>query len=407
MRILRSLVAGAAVAATATALAVAPAMADPVNTHYKGVEPAPYDIVGAGSDTTQYVVDQLAYNYDASLAGKHIANSAAHPYIYSWDATPPTRPTDTTQDIKVKQGCSSELRPGSSGAGIADLAGNTLGNTKYKGKTYPCLNFARSSRYRKPASSDPNCAIKGDCWVILAQDAVSFATTNNSYLGKISLTRAQLAGIFDCSITTWGEVGVKGAHASDKIDPVIPELSSGTLSFFYTALGLGTASGEPTCGSLAGLTTGLPEENEGQSKYFYNNNNTKDGANPDIITLFSIGSYVDQAYHSRPCGKTSPKKGQNKFGCNATGVLVPRAINGVAPTEKVHGKVLINVKFPKTFTRFLYDVVPYAANPLHIPGSLQKFFAPAKDGGFFCSKKEQTTIENYGFLATKGCGLSS
>jgi hypothetical protein len=48
VRILRSLVAVAAVAATTTALAVAPAMADPVNKHLKRVTPKAFDIVGVG-----------------------------------------------------------------------------------------------------------------------------------------------------------------------------------------------------------------------------------------------------------------------------------------------------------------------------------------------------------------------
>jgi ABC-type phosphate transport system substrate-binding protein len=405
VRFMRMLVAVGAVAATATTLAVAPAVADPVNTHYKSVTPLPWDIIGVGSATTQYLVDQLSYNYDAGLAARHVKDTSKNPYIYSWDAVPPNKPTDTTQNIKVKPGCSSELRPGSSGAGITALG--TFGTTTYKGHKYSCVSFARSSRARK--STDPVFGAKGVAFAILAQDAVTFATPSNSYLpATTTLTAAELKGIFDCSITTFGQLGVKGANASKAIDPIIPELSSGTLSFWYTALGLGTAAGEPTCSSLAGLTKGLPEENEGVSQYFHAGNNVKNAYNPAVITLYSIGAWVDQAVHSKVCGK-SPRKGQNFFGCDANGKLVVRGIAGKAPIVTAHKKTTINGAFPALFKRFLYDVVPYATNTSnHIPSNLQRFFDSSKSkvAGFFCSKKQVATIEDYGFLPSSACGFT-
>ena len=107
MRIFRSLVAVAAVAATTTALAVAPAMADPVNHHLKRVTPKAFDIVGVGSDTIEFLLDQLSVDYNAA----HETHNATHPWIYSWDATPPNDPTNLTSMIAPKAGCAKIARP--------------------------------------------------------------------------------------------------------------------------------------------------------------------------------------------------------------------------------------------------------------------------------------------------------
>ena len=76
MRMLTRLVVGAATAATAIAMAAAPALADPPS----GVVPKASNIVGVGSDTTQNVFDQFSHDYNAT----HTANK-----LYSWDATNP------------------------------------------------------------------------------------------------------------------------------------------------------------------------------------------------------------------------------------------------------------------------------------------------------------------------------
>jgi hypothetical protein len=94
VRILRSLVAGAALAVTATALAVAPAVADPVNSHGKAVKPKIFDIVGVGSNTTEYLLDQLSVDYNAAHSKKH---NATHPWIYSWGRRPTGEPDQPDQ----------------------------------------------------------------------------------------------------------------------------------------------------------------------------------------------------------------------------------------------------------------------------------------------------------------------
>jgi ABC-type phosphate transport system substrate-binding protein len=412
VRIIRSLVAVSAIAATATALAVVPALADPVNSKYQAVTPNAWDVVTAGSATTQYVVDQLAYNYDKGLSARHVKDTPSNPYIYSWDAVNPKAPGSTTvQNIKTKRGCGTEARPGSSGAGIKSLAGFGKVSYTYKGKkgSANCVDFARSSRTK--SASDPSTAD----FVVLGQDAVTYAVTTPGNTPH-GLTQADLKGIFSCTpgFTNWNDFG--GPNAT--IDPVIPETSSGTESFFYGVLGLPTSGEtEPACGTLAGVTTNLFEENEGVNAEFYNSNNKADGVNKNIITLFSIGSYIDQSVHGKACG-AKPKKGQNEFGCNQVGVLHLGAIapagktTGVAPTAKIKGAVVINPSFPGIWKRFLFSVVTAVKGSNPIPFGLRRFLDPYKAkhaksyiNGYFCSPGQQSTLENYGFLPSKACGL--
>lgn len=400
MRIIRSLVAVGAMTAVATALAVAPAMAEPINNHHKLVEPAQYDVVGVGSDTTQYVVDQLSLNYNAHVK-KH---SPANPYIYSWDAVPPSHPLDTTQPIKTKAGCKTEPRPDGSSAGISALT--SYGNVHYKGKTYPCIDFARSSRPRKSTDgSGPG----GVVFVTLAGDAVTYATTSNTNAPN-NLNIKQLQAIFGCTVAaahgfaagTWGALlGSKTKDPTAIIDPIVPQAGSGTLSFWMeTALGF-TTDTEPTCGTAANLTTAKqPEENEGISGVFLLNGKP----NPNVIFPFSVGSYISQKLHSKACGGAY-KKGDNLFGCNETGVFHLNGISGVAPTAKIKGVVQTNPAWNKTkFHRFLYDVVPYYAKLDHIPPRLERFFGRK---GYFCGAKEQAVLQAYGFRPTLACGVPS
>ena len=410
MRIIKSLVAVSAVAATAAALAVAPALADPVNNSYNPVRANSWDVVGAGSATTMFVVDQLGYNYDHGLAVRHVKSTPSNPYFYSWDSVNPKKPTQTpAQVISTKKGCTGESRPAGSGAGIAALAGFGAVHYVYRGKhrVAPCVDYARSSRGRSGSDA------LNTSFVVLGQDAVTYALTTPGNAPH-GLTLADLMGIFRCTpgFTNWSDFG--GPNAA--IDPIIPENASGTESFFYGVLGLPTkGETEPTCGSLVGVTKGIFEENEGVNKQFYNNNTIADGVNPNVITLFSIGSYIDQAFHSKTCGKAA-HRGQNAFGCNQVGVLHLGSFNSkgtvIAPTATVRGHVVINAKFPGIWKRFLYDVVVTAKGSDPIPGYLQRFFNGYKKraprhwvNGFFCSPSQQTTIENYGYLAVpKACG---
>lgn len=396
-------------AATMVAVAVAPASAEPLNPKTgKLIRPAAYDIVAVGSESLAFVEDQLTWNYNKTAAKKK--HSPSNPFIYSWDGSPPSNLNDTTSKIVVKQGCKLNLRPDGSSAGIEDMPkyGKTSYTTKSKsGKkikhTVPCVDFARSSRPR--SSSDPAFAKGGDAFVVLGEDAVTYAVTSNTNAPN-NLSRADLVKIFGCSVgaahgfaaNTWGALlGSKAKDPSAKIDPIVPQSGSGTLSFWMeTALGLPTDT-EPACGTAAKLGfAAQPEENEGISKVFLLHGKP----NPNVIYPYSIGVYASQEFHSAKIGKT-PSKKQNKFGKDDRGVLHLDSIAGL-------GRPIIKEKTnPKwnnsPFRRFLFDVVRYATNTKnHIPSYLEKWLGPT---GYFC--KQHTVLEDYGFEVTRLCGVTS
>jgi ABC-type phosphate transport system substrate-binding protein len=408
LRILKSLIAVSAVAVATTALAVAPAMADPVNSHYQKVTPKGWDIIAVGSETTSYVVNQLAHNYDAKLK----TNTPSHPFVYSWDAVPPNNPLETVSTITPKTGCKSNTRPNGSGAGILAVAGNTDGSAKWtyhyttgtgrhkkkhtKRGTTSCWSVARSSRAR--GSSDPSFGPGGISFVPLAKDAITYATTSTSN-APTNLTTADLTNIFNCTYTTWGAVpGYTGPDPSGVPDPILPQAGSGTLSTWVADLGLGSSS-EPVCSTVS--QTNAPEENEGTSPDFLVGGVTGGAPNPNVIYPFSIGSYISQSFHSPACGKKVTGS-QNHFGCNETGVLNLRGINGTVPTTGSGKSTTINPAFSEPFFRILYDVVPWANNRLHIPKADQAFLGPK---GYFC--KQHSVLEDYGFLPSELCGFAS
>src|ERR1700727_135945 len=139
MRLFSKILAGSAAATAAVALTAAPALADPP----AKTVPAATSIVGVGSNTTQYVLDQLAANYDKTSATRK---------LYSWDATNPT--TGAIGDnIVTKKGCTAIPRPDGSSAGIAALDANTALGSNF------CIDYARSSRAR--TATDPGYTAGG------------------------------------------------------------------------------------------------------------------------------------------------------------------------------------------------------------------------------------------------------
>lgn len=381
MRKLTKILTGIAAATAALALAVPAAHADPISKVGKAITPAEYDIVGVGSDSIQYVMDQLTYDYDYDINRVH---NATHPYIYSWDAVKPGTASTTTDNITLKSGCSSIVRStiDGSGAGIKYLALNT----RTKDKKYYCADFARSSRAR--AAGDPSST--SVVFVPLAKDAVTYATTKTTD-APANLTIAQLTGIYTCKYTNWKQVGGKNAA----IKAYIPQSGSGTRAFFLSAIGVSTLG---SC--VIDSTTNPLQENEGTDPRLNS---------PQVIVPYSVGSWLAQKYHSAACGKT-PTSSQNKFGCDSDGVLYLNKINSTVPyinsgTAKTPNYVT-NPKFTSAMIRTLYDVVRYNKTAAyHMDPREATFFAPT---GFFCKNTtSQAAIKAYGFMVTGLCGHGS
>ena len=143
MRMLSKLLAGSAAAATVVVLTAGPALADPPT----GTVPSAGSTMGTGSNTTQYLLDQLSVGYNKShaSAGK----------LYSWDAINP----DTLalgDSIVAKKGCAAIAAAERLRRRHRALEANARpsGDT-----THFCEDFARSSRAR--ATTDPACAPGG------------------------------------------------------------------------------------------------------------------------------------------------------------------------------------------------------------------------------------------------------
>ncbi len=400
-----SLLAAGAVLA-GTALTAGSALADPVGSNGKPVVPKYYDIVAVGADTDDTLFDQLAYDYDTS----HKTHNATHPYIYSWDATPPNNPLNLTSTITPKQGCDVVNRPDGSGAGLTTWEADFGDKTGPKGNKHPCIDFVRSAQYR--SSSDHLGSGKGgDLYVRLAEDAETYAV-NKGGNAPTNLTTADLKAIYSCTATTWGQVGVTGAAASQPIVALLPPTTAGVTKFWLTALGL-SATPAACLNEDASVTV---QQNEGIEPVFYTTVNGKKVPNPNVIVPVSIGKYIAQKYHSAALGKL-PSKTENKFGRNEVGNLVLGAINGKAATVGTGVNTKIDTKLDEgslgDFLRPIYDVVLYATtskNGDHIPNYLEPFLASAtaKVKGWFCANSEaKQAIENYGFLTTPACGLGS
>jgi ABC-type phosphate transport system substrate-binding protein len=405
-KLMTTVVSVAAVATLTAGVTQGVAKADPP----KGVTPQAYDYVGVGSNTTQYVLDQMSVNYNAKV-GKH--HSSTDPYLYSFDATPPSNPTSTsTFYITPKLGCSGTdkkthktikiVRPNGSGAGVSALNANQFDDNE-SGAHY-CIDFARSSS--GPAAG-ANLGSGGDAYVPFATDAVTWGVRDKAAGGTdapANLTVAQLKEIYSCQVTNWSKLGGK----SGAIKPYVPQANSGTRKFFLTALGLSNTS-------VASCVGQQPEENEGTYAGFNN---------AGAIFPFSIGAYVAQGWHSMSCKAKAPAKGQNAFGCDSNGILTLGSVNGVAPLATAKGAkaptinpVFAADKFKLTSTttvklgRTLYNVLRYTTqNKYHILSRLLPIFGPdassvpAADRGYICSSAATSAIEDYGFLTTPLCG---
>jgi ABC-type phosphate transport system substrate-binding protein len=376
VRIVSKLLVAATAAVAITALAATPALADPPS----GVTPKPRDVAGVGSDTTEFVLDQLSHDYNAT----HSTGQ-----LFSWDAINPSNGAQHDL-IQVKSGSTNCKipRPFGSSEGIAALE-----NTKTTTGGFPCIDYARSSRAR--SGTDPTTI----SFINLGGDAVTYATQPNSH-APTNLTTADLTGIYNCTITKWNQIPGNSGGSTATIAAMLPQNGSGTRSFFLGAIGL-TAPGScvstsATRQGAAGANDNTLEENEGVDPSLNTNK-------LNVIFPFSVGKWIAERFHSGSCGTiaqcfahptTCSHTGKNLFGCNTSGTMKLNNINGTAPTTGTGTSTRINPGFTPTFTRLLFDVVNAPEGT--IPTRLKSYFGPT---GFTCnSTKGNTDLKNYGFL---------
>ncbi|QUQ63564.1 substrate-binding domain-containing protein [Kutzneria sp. CA-103260] len=274
---------GAVLAAGVTALVAtlaAPAFADPQQAV------AATDITAVGSDTIQFVDDDLATAYNATNPGR---------LFDSWDAVNPSTGA-AHESITVKPGVSL-TRPNGSSEGITALLQNSS------------VDVARSSR-------GPRDGDQGLIFLPFAQDEVRYAlSAATATHGVDGLTAAQLNTIYSCgntgSAVKWSDL-VPGA-STDAIQAIIPQAGSGTRSFFEGAINVSDATIQ------AGVNNGCITQAEEHDPAPIANNS-------DAIAPFSVARFKSKV----PAGQIA---------LNTTGFDATREVYNVVKADPTTGTV--------------------------------------------------------------------
>ena len=232
------------------------------STAFADYAPSSGDVVGVGSDTVQAAGDFLA---DGSYASDPGYNSSGNKNKFiSIDATadantrlaygpqgtgPACAPgtgggigtgNSGVQDsahtpcvlnptVTLRAGLSPEQRPNGSGAGYNVLAADTTsaGAAIGNGGT-GLVNFSRASAAKNGGNVNFDA-------ITVGSDTLAMLSSSASTTHAVALTKAQLAAIYQCTTTTWNQVG---GSSSDTIVPLIPQVGSGTRSTFLSDIGI-------------------------------------------------------------------------------------------------------------------------------------------------------------------------
>jgi ABC-type phosphate transport system substrate-binding protein len=236
---------GVAAAATVGSLALSMALTGPAQADPKFL-PDKNDIVGVGSDTTEFVVQGLSGAFNAARVG-------GSRRLASFNAT-------GSAQIVVRKGADPITRPNGSSAGIDELQAN------------PDVSFARSSRGPN-ASGD-----EGTSFFPFAKDRLSYVYAKPTSHVSLNLSASDLFDIYTCGKTDWSDFGGPSGH----IEAKVPQAGSGTRSFFLASIG----ETEAQLQAAIAQTDSVCSVNEVQEH--------DPGAvigNPDAIAPFSFARY--------------------------------------------------------------------------------------------------------------------
>ncbi|MCW2780464.1 MAG: Phosphate transporter periplasmic component-like protein [Marmoricola sp.] len=250
-----------ATALVASALAltvVAPANADPIST------PGATDLVGVGSDTTQFVMDSLAdgatvngtavAGFNAGKTTGRIATFAACTVVGTT-----LYPCTPGGNVTLRTGASPIARPNGSGAGKGLLYGAT---------NDPNVTFARSSSGQSTAEDNA-----GLFSYPFARDTLVMVTSSHTAShAPASLTPTDILNIYTGVDTNWSQID---STKSGVIKPEIPQTGSGTRTFFLAQLQAINGGTAPT---LAGSVTEVQEHDP-----------TTIQDDPNAVSPFSLG----------------------------------------------------------------------------------------------------------------------
>ena len=290
---------GVAIAGAAIAF---PASAEPVSNSY----------VLVGSDTLQDSTNALING--TNITGTTVRVTSANTTLGSFDAF-------GSPLIQTKPGGAYFTRPAGSGAGVnalrASITGNAYGSPAkvITGQ----VDIARSSS--GPGANASTTGLLS--YVPYARDAVSYAYKGGT-AAWATLDAATLKQVYECTLTTIDGVAVT---------PRLPQSTSGTRSFFLSAIGV-TTPGACTNGTA----TTLPE-------------NDATVISAGELIPFSVASWVAQANGATPSNSTS-----------SAGALLGSAVSGQVPFTGTGSSLVPSSGYyaNTTFGRDTYLVVEYA-----------------------------------------------
>ncbi|MGY2873399.1 hypothetical protein ACVW00_000589 [Marmoricola sp. URHA0025 HA25] len=219
----------AALAISGLALGTATtASADPLTT------PSATDIVGVGSDTIEFVVQNLADAWNTSHTPK-VASFNATPVAGFPNVILRTAPWNGTADPTTIP------RPNGSGAGKATLFGAGNNNN---------VNFARSSS--SLSTTEAAALTQFPFAVDGLKMAVSGSGTPSHAPASVKI--ADVVNIYKGVYTTWNQIPGNSAGSTAAIHPLIPQSGSGTRSFFLSELKAGNGGVDVTLAPSVAVT---------------------------------------------------------------------------------------------------------------------------------------------------------
>lgn len=209
------------------------------------------DVVGVGSDTTEFAMTNLADGTTVggtAIPGYNAGRTGGR--LVSWNAT-------GTSPISLRSGTAPITRPN----------GSTAGKNLLYNPSNPDVNYARSS-----SSLSATEVGAGLFQVPFAVDGLKMAVRAAGSNAPASISPADVLAIYKGDKTTWNQVG---GTSSNAIHPLIPQSGSGTRSFFLAQL---KALNGGTDVTLAGSVTETQEHSDVDIK-----------DNPDALAPFSTG----------------------------------------------------------------------------------------------------------------------
>jgi len=359
---------------------------------------------GTGSFTTYSMMQQLSDLYNSSPGCNLLsANSNNQELNYACASAPAvggengytlTPPLNPYNDVVWQE---SALGSGN-GIKALELEGSDTPPTAPDNLIAP-VDFARSSRAAITTGSTPDKA--GLNFVAYAQDAVPWfhytkvpGTTCNGGTTKTpsknvnNLTNAQLAGIYEGTITNWSTVG----GTSAPIDVFIAQSGSGTESTWATDLNL--SGSYPYTGVTDTATRlSLPVtdfeifENE-VGDIFANPQAFSSSVVCNAIFFFSYGKYSILC----PAGKCT---GQPTSGAGHNAASELGEINGVTASQTTiqNGSYFTDRELYNVYSDGSNANLPFASSgglPPVISQAVQNFVSTY---GFLCSTETYTTVD--------------